>query len=191
VLLLAWLILALGGAVLALRLDLSGMAWAYPWMLPALLLPLLVAERWPDWDKVALLLPVLAGLLLIAPSQGLSGAAAQRQEQATWLRSVLAPDQRFGWATPNAARALRLISRGGLVLAPVLTGRDGVLPQAWCGDRSLWSEGAALERPQVVLLDGLDPGMVQQRLGKPSQVFQHSSSVLWIYHGPQARSAHE
>ena len=108
-----------------------------------------------------------------------------------WLRSVLAPESRFGWASPGEARSLRLISQGGLVLAPVLTSKDGVLPQAWCGDRSLWSEGAALERPQIVLLDGLDPALVQQRLGTPSEVFEHGTSVLWIFHGPQARSAHE
>jgi hypothetical protein len=191
VLLLAWLVLALGGALLALRLDLTGMAWAYPLALPGLLLPLLVAERWPAWSRVAVLAPLLASLLLIAPSQGLSGSAAQRQEQVVWLRSALGPEQRYGWATPPAARALRLASQGALVLAPVLTGRDGVLPQAWCGDRSLWSEGAALQRPQFVLLEGLDGDVVQRRLGRPSQVLEHGSTILWIYHGPRARSAHE
>jgi hypothetical protein len=191
VLLLAWLILALGGALLALRLDLPGLGWAYPLMLPGLLLPLLAAERWPAWNKAALLVPLLASLFLIVPSPGLSGAAAQRQEQGVWLRQALPADTRYGWAAPAPARALRLISQGSLVMAPVLTGKDGVLPQAWGGDRSLWSEGAALERPQFVLLDGLDGGTVQRRLGKPSQVLEHGTSVLWIYHGPQARSAHE
>jgi hypothetical protein len=191
VLLLAWLILALGGAVVALRLDLPGLGWAYPMMLPGLLLPLLVAERWPSWNRAALLVAVLASLLLIVPNRGRSGTAVQRQEQAAWLKQVLPADSRYGWAAPSPARSLRLISQGNLVLAPVLTGKDGVLPQAWCGDRSLWSEGAALERPQFVLLEGLDSGVVQRRLGEPSQVLEHGVLVLWIYHGPRARSAHE
>jgi len=191
VLLLGWLVLALGGALLALRLDLPGMGWAYPLMLPALLLPLLVAERWPDWSRVALMAPLLASLLFMAPGQGLSGAAARSQEQAVWLRQSLPPDAHYGWAAPGPARALRLITQDALVLAPVLTAKEGVQPVAWCGDRSLWSEGAALERPQFVLLDGLDPGAVQEHLGKPAQVEEHGGSMLWIYHGPQARSPHE
>ncbi|HTB35360.1 MAG TPA: hypothetical protein VK842_10880 [bacterium] len=191
VLLLGWLILALGGAILALRLDLPGLGWAYPCMLPGLFLPLLVSERWPAWNQVALLVPLLASLLCITPGPGLSGAAAQRQEEAGWLRSVLAQDAHYGWAAPGPARALRLVSQGGLVLAPVLTGKDGVQPQAWCGDRSLWSEGAVLQRPQFVLADGLDESVIRRRLGAPDRVLEHGGSALWIYQGPQSGSANE
>ena len=190
VLLLSWVLVSLASALLALRLDLPGLAWAYPLMLPALLLPLLVAERWPDWSRVAVLAPVLAGLLLIPADAGLS-KAAQRQGQAAWLQQDLPADQRYGWAAPAAARSLRLISQGHLVLAPVLTGKDGVQPQAWCGDRSVWSEGAALERPQLVLMDGLDESVVLKRLGKPKEILEHNGSRCWIYTGPQSGSMHE
>jgi hypothetical protein len=175
---LGWWVVALGGAWAALRLGLSGWAWAFPLWPLLWLLPSLLVERWPAWDK-AVLLGVLLAALLALPKP--AAQAPSLKDQAQWLEASLGPDLRYGWADPARARGLRLASARGLVLAGVSVTAVGAQSPAWCADRSVLVEGAVLERPQFVVVDGLDRAAVTARLGSPSGVFKGAGLELWVY----------
>jgi hypothetical protein len=181
---LGWWVLALGSAWAGLRLGLSGGAWLYPlwpllWLLPALLV-----ERWPAWDKTVLLGVLLAALLALPSAPP---AQPSLTEQAQWLEASLGPDRRYGWADPARARGLRLASPKGLILAGVLLGPDGVQSPAWCADRSLLLEGAVMDRPEFVVVNGLVRSAVKARLGEPSGVFNGGGLELWVYQAAAQR----
>ena len=60
-------------------------------------------------------------------------------------------------------------------------------PYAWIGDRSLLAQGAALERPQFVVLNGLDEAAVRARLGVPKERMEFEGLVLFIPAPPKVK----
>jgi hypothetical protein len=147
-----------------------------------LLLPALVAERWGDWSMAALLGPAFAGLMLLRP--GLPPVEAEEVRQAAWMDlQIGGRGLHWGWGDYWHARPLRLLSTQGVVLIPMANTPNGPMPHLWIGDRSLLGEGAAIERPEYVLVSGLDEEAVRRRLGAPDEVVQGEGLTLWFKHG--------
>jgi hypothetical protein len=174
---LGWWLAALASLWAAFSLQLSGAAWAFMLWPLVWLLPAFVVERWPAWDRAMLLALLLLALL---PQRASAVAGASLKAQAQWLEASLGPERRYGWGAPALARGLRLASGQGLVLAGVLTTPQGVASPAWCADRELLSEGAALERPQFVVVNGLDEALLKARLGAPVGVQQGQGLNVWL-----------
>ena len=174
---LGWWMAALGSLWVGFSLGLSGAGWAFL-MLPLLwLLPALLVERWPAWGK-----PILLGLglwVLFMPS-GAIPARPSLAEQCRWMQASLGPQRRYGWASPALARGLRLASGGALVLEGVLPQSEGPVVLAWCADRALLSDGAAVHRPQFVVLPGLDETWLRAQLGSPRAVMQGQGLKIWL-----------
>jgi hypothetical protein len=174
---LGWGLAVLGSAWVGWSLRLSGAAWAYPLWPLLWLLPALVVERWPAWDKALVLAILLLALLL--PQRPLSAVPASAL-QVQWLEAGLGPQRRYGWADPALARRLRLASPHGLVVAGVLVRPEGALSPAWCSDRTLLDDGAALQRPQFVVVNGLDEAWLKGRLGAPAGVLEGLGLKVWL-----------
>jgi hypothetical protein len=185
VLLLAWVLV--GG----LSLILAGLAGGfegrllYPLLvLPAALLPAWVAERSEDWERPALLLPSLLALLWMASPLGRAGQGAEPPIE---VRRALALDAvlldrglRYGWAAYGQARPLRLFSRQGTVCAPVSSADGRIAPLLWTGERGLFMQGDALQRPQFVVSNGLDPDALQAQLGTPPEIVTVQDLTVWM-----------
>jgi hypothetical protein len=179
VLLLAWALaalLTLFGGALGPAFDASLAVFVL--LPPVFCLPQLVAERWPAWSTTAWLSPLLGGLLILnAAKPPVPPVAAQ----AAWLDAQLqARSLRYGWASPALARPLRLFGERKRVILPMASGAGRVDPWYFSVDRSLFAQGAALERPQFVVVNGLDPALLQARLSTPREVLQGQGLTVWI-----------
>jgi hypothetical protein len=75
---------------------------------------------------------------------------------------------------------LRLASPHGLVVVGVLVRPEGALSPAWCSDRTLLDDGAALQRPQFVVVNGLDEAWLKGRLGAPAGVLEGLGLKVWL-----------
>jgi hypothetical protein len=183
VLLLGWLLAA--GASLLLASLVGSINGRYLYLLlwlPALLLPFLLAERWPELEASSLLAPALAALLwLMAPAHRAPLPTPAPLLQVEALEQALKPrGLKYGWADYWMARPLRLLGHDGLLCAPMISVDGAVAPYAWIGDRGLLDQGAALERPQFVVLNGLDEGAVRARLGAPQLRMEFEGLTLFI-----------
>jgi len=152
-------------------------------LLPTLLLPALLAERWAWLDKAALLVPLLAALLWMGELRAQPAPSFEEPRQAAWLDQALSTrGLKYGWADYWHARPLRLFSRQGVVALPMATyTKELVEPFFWIGDRYLFLQGGALMRPQFVVLNGLEEAAVRAKRGKPMEVLQGEGLRVWIY----------
>lgn len=184
--LLAWGLVALLSLAMATLLGSFNGRYLYPVLLvPVLLLPLFLAERGPSWDRPALLLPALLGLLWL-------GAPSARAAEGDWsgvpeLQDARALDGllamkglRFGWADYWHARTLRLFSRRGTLCAPMICADGQVDPYLWIGERELFMQGDVLTRPQFVVTNGLDPAALQSKLGSPPEIVALQGMTVWL-----------
>jgi hypothetical protein len=180
---LAWALSLALSAFLFGATGFLGGRYLYLLPLPVLLLPALLAERYPHVLAAALLGPALAALLLLLqPGQA---AEALEQRQADWLDARLQErGLRWGWADYWRARPLRLLSHAGVVTVPMIETPQGLRPYFWIGDASLFGEGAALERPQYIVTTGLDEAMLRQRLGPPDEVLTGEGLTVWFKTAP-------
>jgi hypothetical protein len=180
---LGWAGLVAVGASLALGVLMGSFSgrYLYPLLLPALLLPALVAARSATWSRAALLIPALIGLLgLATPEAFASGPPWQRRAQA--LDAFLGSrGLRWGWADYWHARPLRLLSTRGTVCLPMIATDAGVSRYIWMVQEDLFVRGAALERPQFVVLNGLEPAAVTATLGPPREVRVVEDLRVWLY----------
>lgn len=183
VLLLGWALAALGSLLLATLLGSVNGRYLYLLLwLPPLLLPFLLAERWPALEGPSLLAPALAGLLwLTAPAhRALPPKPAQLVQVEALEQALKVRGLQYGWADYWNARPLRLLGSTGAVCVPMISADGALTPYAWIGDRSLLSQGAALERPQFVVLNGLDEGAVRAQLGAPKERMEFEGLTLFI-----------
>ena len=184
VLVLGWVVSVLGTLGLAALLGSLTGRYLYPLLLlPAALLPALLAERWPALNKAALLAPLLAALLWLGEARAQPAPDPEGPRQAAWLDQALGSrGLQYGWADYWHARPLRLFSRQGTVAAPMDTpSKDQVEPYFWIGDRFLFVRGDALTRPQFVVLQGLDADAVRAKRGQPKEVLQGEGLTVWVY----------
>jgi hypothetical protein len=183
VLLLGWALAALASLVLASLLGSINGRYLYLLLwLPPLFLPFLLAERWPALEGPSLLAPALAGLLwLMAPAhRSLPPKPAQVVQVEALEQALKVRGLKYGWADYWMARPLRLLGQDGVLCVPMISADGQVTPYAWIGDRSLLDQGAALERPQFVVLNGLDEGAVRARLGAPQVRMEFEGLTLFI-----------
>jgi hypothetical protein len=184
VLLLAWALVAASSLTLASVVGGYEGRYLYPLLLPVVLLPAFLAERAWGWERPALLLPVLASLLWLAsPTQKAGAEAVQPLElrRAQALDAALAErGLRYGWADYWQARPLRLLSAQGTVCAPMISAGGRVDPYLWIGERGLFMQGDALQRPQFVVSNGLDPAALQAHVGIPPEIVTVQDLTVWM-----------
>lgn len=177
----AWALASLSSLLACVMLaSVSGRYFYVLLLVPVLLLPALLAERKLAWAQAAVLAPLLAVLLWTgAPADAAQPPLELRQ--AAWLDQQLAPrGLRYGLAEYGQARPLRLFSRSGAQMAPVVLGKEKVDPYLWIGDRLLLSEGGALMAPQYVVVNGLDEAGLLYHFGPPKERLSGEGLQLWI-----------
>jgi hypothetical protein len=181
-LLAAWA-LSLGASVgLCMLVGVSARYLLFPFWCLVLFAPLFLALAWPAWSPLSLLVPALLGLLWLAPGHA-PALEPLELRQAAWLDAAMA--QRGlseGWSDYFRSRPLRLFSQRGLQVLPMISqAPDRVDPYLWVVDRRLFPEGQILSRPQFVVINGLDPGAVEARLGPPREKLQGEDLEVWVY----------
>jgi hypothetical protein len=108
------------------------------------------------------------------------------QRQAAWLDAQLA--QRGvtqGWADYWHARPLRLFSRQGAQLIPVITDWGDLKPFEWVSRRQIFEWDPGLEHPQFVVLNGLDPVKLQARLKARPVLAEGEGLKVWFFPAPK------
>jgi hypothetical protein len=188
---LAWFGLLATAILLAfLQGQLAGRYLTWCLWVPAMLGPAYLASRWHQLSVGLVAACAMIGFFWLTLFGPPVPPDQPEQRQAEWLDVQLA--QRGitqGWADYWHARPLRLFSRQGAQVIPVISDRDELKPFEWVSRRQTFSWDPDLKRPQFVVLNGLDPAKVRARLKAKPQLIEGEGLQVWFF-GPPDNKGH-
>jgi hypothetical protein len=183
---LAWFgLLAVAVILASLQGQLSGRYLTWCLWVPAMLGPAWVASRWPALGRWALILPAGLAFFWVTLFSPPIPADQPEQRQAAWLDTQLTQrGVHLGWSDYWHSRPLRLFSRQGAQLVPVITDWGGLQAFEWVSYRPFFAVDPELKHPQFVVLNGLDPAKVVDRLKRKGEEVQGEGLTVWFYQPP-------